>query len=892
MTDIPPDQQPSPEVGNIELLQREPGVTDSLTEQELQDISQRLGSLVLEENTVLREHQVDAFEDIVQFYKDGGRECYVQLPTSTGKTVLFVEITKNLIQNSPEDKPKPRVIVLVPNIDLVDQTVGSVHPETGKKRGFKGFAPELEVRGFHSKIANAKKDKNILEAEVLVTTYNSFRNLISSFALAETKSLEEWDAEQTNFRQIQVQATRDLNVAINARNRFIRDLFEQQEVARLGRDADRMLAYKQSYTGLTDSQMSVLSTIVELSKSEFPHDVVINKIKRLIKTYISPDTKAALKSMISLTERKRGPKITRRDPDEEVELIDVATAEENVLEHKELSDFDTFITKFIWRHRTNSINAQRLFLNNINWSKMRQMNSQIEDLNSTKIHMKNRISAIDRLKILKATLKQFDLMICDEAHRAIGSETWTAIREFSLQKNIAILGLTATDEYEDRKLTSYFEDKAHELTKQEAMKNKIINPLAVFVHETGLQFEGVGIDADGDYDRATIRQMRFSEERNKIGVDYAAMLSVGGYRGVMSAIPGDGGAHAKDLAKLLNEKQIVDPKTGELRNLKARYVLNDTPKELRQEYYDQLEKGEIDWLTFVDVIREGWDSDNAKAIVNMRPTRSKLLATQRLGRIGRTFDGAPISIAIDLYDGLVSDENFTVIPPVLASDVFDLDDVAQGEIIGGYDGRQDELLNTLRANIKNPITSYHSRYVKMLESAFQIGPNGEAISNLESGKSILSGWKTFGALQNSFHGFLPKEILLDAINGDVPKVRVVNGRRRVGVEPLFNVHDVMELHKDKPEINPWKLFIDEDKEQWITSEGCTVMLSKKFPNLHPEEVSDAIRQIEAESGIPFDKKIGRVRLFFGTSNNQHLGFAHLFRYSDITEKLVPYLGKN
>ncbi|MEI9914173.1 MAG: helicase-related protein [Candidatus Saccharibacteria bacterium] len=220
------------------------------------------------------------------------------------------------------------------------------------------------------------------------------------------------------------------------------------------------------------------------------------------------------------------------------------------------------------------------------------------------------------------------------------------------------------------------------LPNQEAIRRKIVNPVSLFVHETGLSFAGIMTDASGEYDPQSIRPMIYDETRNEIGVNYAKMLAEAGYQGIMSSIPGGNGTHAKILADLLNQETIVDSRTGETRPMVARYVLGTTDKALRKQYYDQFERGEIDWLAFIDVIREGWDSDKAKAIINMRPTRSALLATQRLGRIGRTDPDAPISVSIDLYDSIMGEDDLDRLPAVLSSDVFEVDQVEQGYTVG------------------------------------------------------------------------------------------------------------------------------------------------------------------------------------------------------------------
>lgn len=48
------------------------------------------------DETILRPHQLDVFKDLEKFFEAGETRGYINLPTGTGKTVLFVELSKAL----------------------------------------------------------------------------------------------------------------------------------------------------------------------------------------------------------------------------------------------------------------------------------------------------------------------------------------------------------------------------------------------------------------------------------------------------------------------------------------------------------------------------------------------------------------------------------------------------------------------------------------------------------------------------------------------------------------------------------------------------------------------------------------------------------------------------
>lgn len=115
----------------------------------------------------LRPHQQTVLSDLSKYLSEGGRRGYVEMPTGTGKTVLFVTLARALGYG---DANPPRILVVEPTIDLVRQTSGGGE---GNK-GFAGFAPDMRVNTFYSETNTAMEDPI---ASVTVTTYASFNKL-------------------------------------------------------------------------------------------------------------------------------------------------------------------------------------------------------------------------------------------------------------------------------------------------------------------------------------------------------------------------------------------------------------------------------------------------------------------------------------------------------------------------------------------------------------------------------------------------------------------------------------------------------------------------------------------------------------------------------------------
>lgn len=119
---------------------------------------------------ILYTHQKAIIKDTVEFLRSGNRRGYIEAPTGTGKTVLFVTLAEAF---SYQATTPPKILVVTPTKDLVRQTVGG---SLGDK-GFAGFAPNMSVGTFYSDTPTALRE---LEAQVTITTYASMAKLAAT----------------------------------------------------------------------------------------------------------------------------------------------------------------------------------------------------------------------------------------------------------------------------------------------------------------------------------------------------------------------------------------------------------------------------------------------------------------------------------------------------------------------------------------------------------------------------------------------------------------------------------------------------------------------------------------------------------------------------------------
>lgn len=137
---------------------------------------------------VLYEHQKAIIKDTVKFLHSGHRRGYIEAPTGTGKTVLFVTLAEAFSYHA--EKP-PKILVVTPTKDLVRQTLGGSRGD----KGFAGFATHMSVGTFYSDTPGGMRG---LEAQVTITTYASLAKLAATL----TTTIDEQGERHTTSKNL------------------------------------------------------------------------------------------------------------------------------------------------------------------------------------------------------------------------------------------------------------------------------------------------------------------------------------------------------------------------------------------------------------------------------------------------------------------------------------------------------------------------------------------------------------------------------------------------------------------------------------------------------------------------------------------------------------------
>ncbi|MDD4609240.1 MAG: DEAD/DEAH box helicase [Bacteroidaceae bacterium] len=236
---------------------------------------------------------------------------------------------------------------------------------------------------------------------------------------------------------------------------------------------------------------------------------------------------------------------------------------------------------------------------------------------------------------LTHTPAHYDYIVFDEAHHAQAPNCKKTIQYYNPQ---FLVGLTATpDRLDQKKITAIFGNYDSHLTLEEAIKKDIISNIRVFRLKSNIDLSEVRFNGK-DYNNADIEKTLFIDSRNELIAETLKKYfepKLGFYKqGLIYCV---NVAHAKKLAQFIRERGLT---------CEAVYGINKKNKTV----FDNYKKRKLQFMTTCQMISEGWDSPQTEVIVMARPTLSKVLYLQQLGRGARKHVDKECLYCIDVVD--------------------------------------------------------------------------------------------------------------------------------------------------------------------------------------------------------------------------------------------------
>jgi ribonuclease E len=253
----------------------------------------------------------------------------------------------------------------------------------------------------------------------------------------------------------------------------------------------------------------------------------------------------------------------------------------------------------------------------------------------------------------------YTIVICDEAHTALGEKTSGAIRAWT---GPIFIGMTATGALIARHVTDLFPTQTSRFDLAQAARRGVIAPLRCVRISPGVGVRTIANvplrrgEVDTEFDQEELAELLDQQPFNMA----AANLYKTRFNGVPGVVYAAGVKHAYNLAEAFRAEDI-----------KAMGVSGETPKRELAEILARYERGDIDVLINAQLLAEGWNSPRATVCVHLAPTASKRIYQQRVGRVTRRHPGKEAGLVVDfVHPATKNDDPVVTLHSLLDRDVY------------------------------------------------------------------------------------------------------------------------------------------------------------------------------------------------------------------------------
>jgi ribonuclease E len=253
----------------------------------------------------------------------------------------------------------------------------------------------------------------------------------------------------------------------------------------------------------------------------------------------------------------------------------------------------------------------------------------------------------------------YTIVICDEAHTALGEKTSGAIRAWT---GPIFIGMTATGALIARHVTDLFPTQTSRFDLAQAARRGVISPLRCVRISPGVGVRTIAKvplrrgEVDTEFDQDELAKLLDQQPFNMA----VANLYKTRFNGVPGVVYAAGVRHAYNLAEAFRAE-----------NMKAQAVSGETPKRELVEILARYERGDIDVLINAQLLAEGWNSPRATVCVHLAPTASKRIYQQRVGRVTRRHPGKEAGLVVDfVHPATKHDDPVVTLHSLLDRDVY------------------------------------------------------------------------------------------------------------------------------------------------------------------------------------------------------------------------------
>ena len=214
---------------------------------------------------------------------------------------------------------------------------------------------------------------------------------------------------------------------------------------------------------------------------------------------------------------------------------------------------------------------------------------------------------------------EFSLLVVDECHHAVSPSNRAVIDYYRQNPNLCVFGCTATpDRHDEEALGKVFEEVAFNYGIREGIDDGWLCDIRQqFVEVTGLDFSACRTTA-GDLNQKDLAAV-MEAEKQLHGVVSATLDLCRGRRTLVFAASV---SHGERMTEIFNRHEPGS----------TRFVCGATESVERRQTINKFRLGEFPCLVNVGIATEGFDVPEISAVVLARPTKSRSLYSQMVGR--------------------------------------------------------------------------------------------------------------------------------------------------------------------------------------------------------------------------------------------------------------------
>jgi len=253
----------------------------------------------------------------------------------------------------------------------------------------------------------------------------------------------------------------------------------------------------------------------------------------------------------------------------------------------------------------------------------------------------------------------YSIVVCDEAHTALGEKTSAAIRNWT---GPVFIGMTATGALIARHVTDLFPTQTSRFDLAQAARRGVIAPLRCVRIPPGPGVRTIAKvplrrgEVDTEFDQEMLAELL---DQTPFNVAVANLYKTR-FNGVPGVVYAAGVRHAYNLAEAFRAE-----------GLKAQAVSGETPKRELATILARYERGDIDVLINAMLLAEGWNSPRATVCIHLAPTASKRVYQQRVGRVTRRHPGKEAGLVVDfVHPATKHDDPVVTLHSLLDRDVY------------------------------------------------------------------------------------------------------------------------------------------------------------------------------------------------------------------------------